>query len=115
MTITLCCEKTGKRGPRFPSPVSPHCGTVDPDACLEMATWRQHWSPESWRKFLEAGETEGELSALRRCTHAGRPLGSAEFVQTLEHSTARRLVARKGGRPRKPVANKAQQFLTLTP
>ncbi len=95
------------------SSAAAHCGAAEPDACLEMATWRQEWSEASWRNFLEAGETEDELSALRRCTHRGRPLGSAEFVQTLEHGTERRLAPQKGGRPPQPVADKAQQLLTL--
>jgi putative transposase len=66
--------------------------------------WRQHWTEESWRKFLEEGETDSELVALRRCTHTGRPLGGAEFIQALERTTHRRLTPRQGGRPRKPLA-----------
>jgi hypothetical protein len=35
-----------------------HGGAAEPDACLEMAIWRQEWSEASGRNFLEAGETE---------------------------------------------------------
>ena len=65
----------------------------------------------AWRKFLEEGETEAELRAIRRATHSGRPLGPAEFVQRLESSTQRRLRPQKGGRPRKTASkgNPARQ------
>ena len=37
---------------------------------------------------------ESKLTEIRRCTHTGRPLGSAEFVQALEGSMKRRLAPR---------------------
>ena len=83
------------------SSAAAHCGVADPDACLEMSTWRQRWSAASWRKFLEEGETESELYALRRSTQAGRPLGGAEFTRGLEQRTQKRLKPRQRGRPRK--------------
>jgi putative transposase len=83
------------------SSAAAHCGAADPDACLEMSTWRQSWSAASWRKFLEEGETESEIYALRRATHAGRPLGAAEFTRALEARTQRRLTPGARGRPRK--------------
>jgi putative transposase len=87
------------------SSAAAHCGTGSPDACLEIEPWSRRWSASSWRKYLEAGETPAELDALRQCTHTGRPLGSAEFVDALEHNTERRLAPQKGGRPRKLVAD----------
>ncbi len=83
------------------SSAAAHCGTAEPDTCLEMATWRKEWSEANWRKFLQAGETEDELSALRRCTHTGRPLGAEEFTRALEQRTHRRLTPRQRGRPRR--------------
>lgn len=89
------------------------CGRGEPDACLEMAIWRQRWSVSSWRRFLEAGESESQLAALRQCTHTGRPLGTAEFVETLEQNMKRQLAPRKGGRPSKPLPNGKQQPLSF--
>jgi len=83
------------------SSAAAHCGTADPDACLEMSTWSQSWSADAWRKFLEEGESAGDLRALRRSTHAGRPLGPSEFVRGIEERTGRRLTPGKRGRPRK--------------
>ena len=91
------------------SSAAAHCGTGAPDACLDLEPWGQRWSAQSWQEFLEEGETPPELDALRRCTHTGRPLGSAEFVGSLEHHTERRLAPQKGGRPRKPVSDGRQK------
>jgi putative transposase len=87
------------------SSAAAHCGTADPDACLEMSTWRQSWSEASWRKFLEERETESELRAIRRSTYSGRPLGPKAFTQALERQTLRRLTPGARGRPRKTPAD----------
>ena len=97
------------------SSAAAHCGTGTPAACLDLEPWGRRWSAASWRDFLEEGETESELDALRRCTHTGRPLGSAEFVEALEHHTERRLAPQKGGRPRKPAADARQKAFAFPP
>jgi hypothetical protein len=78
-----------------------------------MELWRRRWTEETWRAFLQEGEREEELAELRRCTHTGRPLGGTEFIQSLEQRTRRRLMPRKGGRPRQPVPDKRQQMLNF--
>jgi hypothetical protein len=60
---------------------------------------------------MAAGEAQSELGALRQCTHTGRPLGSSEFVTGLEATLMRPLAPRKGGRPKKPVADSSQNGL----
>ena len=77
-----------------------------------MALWRKHWSEDSWRKFLEAGESAEDLLALRQCTHTGRLLGAEEFTAMIEQSTQRRLRPQKGGRPRKPTADRRPTTIT---
>ena len=77
--------------------------------CLVMKRWGRQWTGESWRAFLEAGESETDRAALRRCTRTGRPLGSEEFIAALEQTTHRRLVPQKGGRPRKRRADKRER------
>jgi len=88
-----------------------HCGEAEPYACLDMETWRKYWSFGSWQEFLSAGETESRLAALRECTHTGRPLGTQEFIKSLEQSTRRPLAPRKGGRPAAPNADTRQEAL----
>jgi len=95
------------------SSAAAHGGTGDPDACLEMSTWRKAWSEASWRKFLEEGETECELQAIRRSTDSGRPLGPKEFTQALERQTLRRLTPGPRGRPRKAPTEEIDPTLTL--
>jgi putative transposase len=88
------------------SSAAAHCGSGEPDACLALEMWRRRWTPETWRKYLEEGESESELRVLRRSTYTGRPLGSEDFVAGLEASTRRRLRAQKGGRPRRTSADR---------
>ena len=62
---------------------------------------------------LAAGEMESKLTEIRRCTHTGRPLGSAEFVQALEGTMKRRLAPQKGGRPPKAGLDARQSELAF--
>jgi putative transposase len=83
------------------SSAAAHCAMQPGPIWLDMEQWSKRWSAESWREYLGTGEHEDEIAAIRRCTHTGRPLGSAEFVRGLEQATSPRLAALKGGRPRK--------------
>jgi putative transposase len=74
-----------------------HCGIGAPAA--EMERWRERWTAMEWGKYLADRESANENAALRQFTHTGRPLGSEEFVSTLEQVTLRSLAARKAGRP----------------
>ena len=94
------------------SSAAAHCGLQNPDGLLEMKRWRQRWTEAEWRKFLAGAESTAEISALRRSTHTGRPLGSLEFVAELEEQMLRPLAPRKGGRPKKPVADSRQLHFT---
>jgi hypothetical protein len=78
-----------------------------------MNPWSQRWSPAEWRQFLLDGESPVDICALRQYTHTGRPLGTPEFVATLEESTARLLAPRKGGRPKKPRTDSHQLALKV--
>jgi putative transposase len=78
-----------------------HCGAGARNEILDMEVWRTNWTACAWPQYLAAGEMESKLTELRRCTHTGRPLGSADFVQALEASMKRRLAPQKGGRPPK--------------
>jgi putative transposase len=76
------------------------CGVHD--GLTELGEWASHWIAADWREFVETPAREVD-EAIRRSTHAGRPLGSKEFVQRLENATGRRLTPGKGGRPKKCV------------
>ena len=78
-----------------------------------MEMWNRRWIAATWRQYLEEGESEAELRALRQSTYTGRPLGSVEFIARLEEVTHRRLSAKKGGRPRKTAAQKIPKAVSL--
>jgi len=88
-----------------------HTASGEADGLLEMETWKERWSPDSWKEYLSAGETESETKAIRQCTHTGRPLGGTAFVQSLEEATQRQLAPHKGGRPRKGLKDSPQTTL----
>jgi putative transposase len=90
-----------------------HVGRHGPDPWLEMDLWNRRWTAAEWREYLRDGESQVEIRALRQYTHTGRPLGSPQFVATLEESTARPLAARKGGRPKKPPTSSHQLALKV--
>lgn len=93
------------------SSAAAHCGTAQPDLPLEIDLWRQQWNCTTWRKYLCDPEAEADAEAIRQSTHAGRPLGTAEFVASLEKSVGRVLTPQKTGRPPKTPANGNQALL----
>jgi putative transposase len=85
---------------RYPwSSAAAHCGSVPPDRYLETGPFIDAWKPAAWREFLKEPESIEQASAIRKATHAGRPLGGEEFVAELERALNRRLLPQKGGRP----------------
>jgi len=95
------------------SSASAHCGLPNSDATLDTHRWSQHWTSVEWRQYLGEAEASDDINALRQATHTGRPLGAAEFVESLERSLLRPLRPQKGGRPKKPVSDPRQNRLTF--
>ena len=91
------------------SSAAAHCALQQPPAWLDMETWSKRWSAESWRAYLETNEPDDELAEIRQCTHSGRPLGTPDFVHSLEDVTRRRLAPEKGGRHRNIVTPDPRQ------
>jgi putative transposase len=77
------------------SSAAAHCGTALPDAMLEMEPWRKRWTAAEWIQYLAEAESAADVSALRRATYTGRPLGTSDFVAGLETLTARPLAPKK--------------------
>ncbi len=90
-----------------------HCNPDIAPGILDMESWQKRWTAAGWIEYLAAGESQGDASALRQCTHTGRPLGTADFITALEQLTSRRLAPQKGGRPRKPAADSRQSGLSF--
>lgn len=91
-----------------------HCNEGYSDGLVDLEMWRSRWSAEEWREFLAfTNGADEEAERIRQSTHNGRPLGTSDFVRHLEQGTGRRLTARKGGRPRKQLAQPGQGPLVL--
>lgn len=58
-------------------------------------------SISNWSTYLGQGETPEQIDEFLRHELTGRPLGSDEFVKSLEKLTGRILAPRQKGRPRK--------------
>ena len=89
------------------SSAAAHCGEVDATGLLNMNTWRERWNSEAWKKELSDGVSVDQASTIRDSTQTGRPLGSLDFVVSMEKSLGRSLRALPVGRPRtrKPLAS----------
>ena len=92
-----------------------HCGTARANDYLAMESWHARWSVCEWRTFLAAAEADSDLTAIRNCTYTGRPLGTTEFIRSLERETNRSLTVQKRGRPRKTAINERQSTIVFTP
>ena len=57
------------------------------------------WSYADWRAILRQAQPPEELDQIRRATRLGEPLGSEEFVNSLEAKANRRLRVWPQGRP----------------
>jgi putative transposase len=90
------------------SSAAAHCSTAAADSWLGMRLWRGRWFATSWREYLEAGESQATLAAIRHNTPTGRPLGSAEFMRAVEGQTKRRLALQKRGPKREAEPGKSQ-------
>jgi putative transposase len=90
-----------------------HCGTREPPSWLDLEMWSKRWSARTWQEYLGAGESEDDVASVRRCTHTGRPLGTTDFLHSVEQATRRRLAPQKGGRPCKVAPQNIQTVLGL--
>ena len=93
------------------SSAASHCGTEPADDSLAL----EMWTPSEWRNYLAAGESESRLAVIRQRTHTGRPLGSAEFIHSMEKIAQRRLAPQKRGPREKIIIDRSQGELTFDP
>jgi putative transposase len=68
-------------------------------ALLDWEYWESRGGASGWRQLVEGLEDVRDVQRLRRATYAGAPLGSVEFVKTMEERFGRQW--RSTGRPRK--------------
>lgn len=94
------------------SSASAHCGGAQSDLALDTELWSKQWNYKTWKEYLSEPGAEADAEAIRECTHTGRPLGTEEFVETVEKSVGRILAPQKSGRPPK-VPNRNQDIFNF--
>jgi hypothetical protein len=67
------------------------------------------------KDFVSGGFIANRLTLIRQRTHTGRPLGNAEFIQSLEKAMERRLTPQKRDPHEKIVTDRRQGELTFDP
>jgi len=68
------------------------------DDILSFPDWLNESEREEYGRFIME---EGKEDEIRKATSTGRPLGKVDFYKRLEKLLKRRLIPRRGGRPRK--------------
>jgi hypothetical protein len=77
--------------------------------------WRSHWTATAWRDTSERGKwNQGSPSFVNTRTQA-IPVGTAEFIQSLEKAMKRWLTLQKRGPHEKIVTDRRQGVLTFDP
>jgi putative transposase len=71
-----------------------------PDLILSEPDWLEPNQREEYRQFLSADQSV-ELTAIRKATMSGRPLGNQGFIEGIENKLGRILRRRKPGRRKK--------------
>ncbi len=67
------------------SSARPHLtGAAEKPAILDRPFWEAAGGAAAWRRLHGAAEDARVVQWLRRCTYAGRPFGSEEFVKEME-------------------------------
>jgi putative transposase len=83
------------------SSAAAHAGLHTDALLADISQLRADAGIADWSGWLRSQEDAVTLFQLRERTRTGRPLGSEEFVDRLEHRTGRILRPQKGGRPKK--------------
>ena len=85
---------------------------ADPVLDSRWAEYFGGWNFAEWKEILSAAMTPEDLASFRRAAATGEPLGSREFISSLERQTGKRLrVLDRGRPPAKPPSpqNRARQ------
>ena len=59
--------------------------------------------PKEWKEFIEVPDNPDEMKGIREKTRTGRPLGTNDFIESLEGQLKRLFKLRPKGRPKKKV------------
>jgi putative transposase len=75
-----------------------HVSGVDDTGMLDMELWGKYFDKIRWREFLLEGLNKtDEIDLIRVANRTGRPIGSEDFIRSLEKMTGRSLFPKKRG------------------
>jgi putative transposase len=77
-----------------------HVGMVDEFGILDRHWWNAYMNFTSWRDQLSQNLGDDQIRRIRDCTKFGAPLGSDEFVQSVEKLVKRPVWIAPKGRPK---------------
>ncbi|MBT7170357.1 MAG: transposase [Phycisphaerales bacterium] len=79
-----------------------HIQETCPFELLNLSQWHEAGpSGENWKEQLEVVATAEEIDSIRRSLKTGQPLGTDEFIRTLENRVGRPLRVQSIGRPKR--------------
>jgi putative transposase len=55
------------------SSAAAHCSEQNHPSWLDFKAWADHWKPAGWREFLEAGQEQSAIRAIRISTYQRTP------------------------------------------
>jgi putative transposase len=71
---------------------------VDETGMLNMELWGKYFDKIRWKEFLLEGLNKtDEIDLIRAANRTGRPIGSEDFIRSLEKMTGRALFPKKRG------------------
>jgi len=70
-------------------------GEKDRSGVLDLDFWKRAGGVAAWAELHGRAETVAEVQELRKCTYAGRPYGSDEFVRQMEERFQRKWLRRE--------------------
>jgi putative transposase len=86
-----------------------HVTGVDETGMLNMELWGKYFDKIQWKEFLLEGLNKtDETDLIRVANRTGRPIGSEDFIRSLEKTTGRSLFPKKRG-PKSRLGKKLSQ------
>ena len=75
---------------RWSSAAAHLTGEKDASRVLDLKFWERAGGAQAWAELHGRPESPAEVMELRKCTYAGRPFGSEEFVREMEERFQRK-------------------------
>ena len=83
---------------RWSSAAAHLLGEKDSSGVLDLGFWERAGGAEAWAELHGRPESPTQVRELRKCTYAGRPFGSEQFVQEMEDRFQRKWLRRESGK-----------------